>query len=952
MKRCVFGPRETPTAAIALRGVRLRCRLSGMSQRTTVEQTYVNLEREAIEAVYTFPLPESAAVCAFEVFTGDRVLTGEVEEVEKATEHYDDAIADGHGAFLAEQHRPDVFSVRVGNLLPRQAVTVRLTYVCPLERVDRAVRVAFPTTVAPRYVTATATDPLDAQVDGDALNPPHVLNVPYGLTMEVDVDLGRPLRRIVSPSHHINVANRDETRATVSLAGGLTEMDRDVVLSIELEKEHQPVVQVATGKHGESYLAVTFVPEFDVDELLDPEPSETIFVLDCSGSMQGDSISQATAALELCLRSLSPGDTFNVCRFGSTFDLLASEPLHYSEETLKRAVDYVGFAPDLGGTELYAALHAVMTPSPRVGRRRQVVVLTDGQVSNEPALLELARDLRLRNRVFSFGIGSAASAGLVKGLARATGGAAEFIAGNERIDDKVLRTFGRLTSPFVEDVSIDWDGCDVQTLAELPPVFDGDVMTVFGRAPGKAPRVVTLSCRAPSGPKRWSVPVPPAADDAGVIATMWARRTIQSLEDVNHLNQNRYRGGKKKSREEQTVVQLSKEFNLLSSLTAFVAVEHRSAELRNEGAPALRRIPVALASGWGGLATGKRCRGACGAYAMMAAGPANPAVDTIDKLADAMAEAPIEYHSAKRQRGALYHKAESLRESVPTPPSAAPAGGSAHTLDSTMKSLDRKTASNGSVGALSDAQGDASDDDATQAPLIALLDAVLTEAMRSGASDIHFESHQDHMTVRYRIDDQLVERDRIPHRFDRFVVRRLKAMAGIDRGQSVQPQKGRIRWSFDGGPVDFDVSVLPAEHGPSVVLHVQGYETVRHAASLRAILGLQQADGWFGWDRVHGGDDPADAALRRFGHDPAARFRATRRLVPPTSGPTWDPDRIARTVLVLALFHDHYQAENPLWRRAAQKAIRYVQHALGREAPEIKALIQAVRASATTDTPA
>src|SRR5688500_4712227 len=139
---------------IALRGVRLRCRLSGMSQRTTVEQTFVNLERRAIEAVYTFPLPESAAVCGFEVITGDRVLTGQVEEIETAVEKYDAAIGDGHGAFMVEENRADVFTVRVGNLKPGQAATIRLTYVCPLERVDRSIRVAFPTTIAPRYVSS------------------------------------------------------------------------------------------------------------------------------------------------------------------------------------------------------------------------------------------------------------------------------------------------------------------------------------------------------------------------------------------------------------------------------------------------------------------------------------------------------------------------------------------------------------------------------------------------------------------------------------------------------------------------------------------------------------------------------------------------------------------------------------------------------------------------------
>ena len=118
MKRCLFGPRTIEVDhRIALRGVRVGCRVSGMSQKTTIEQTYVNLEPDAIEAVYTFPLPESAAVCGFEVMTGERVLTGAIEEAERAIDRYEDAINAGDAAYMAEQNRPDVFTVRCGNQL-------------------------------------------------------------------------------------------------------------------------------------------------------------------------------------------------------------------------------------------------------------------------------------------------------------------------------------------------------------------------------------------------------------------------------------------------------------------------------------------------------------------------------------------------------------------------------------------------------------------------------------------------------------------------------------------------------------------------------------------------------------------------------------------------------------------------------------------------------------------
>src|SRR5690348_3137446 len=97
-----WGLKSADNAAIALRGVRFRSRLSALSHKTIVEQTFINSERRPIEAVYTFPLPENAAVCNFEIITGDRVLTGVIEETNRATEQYDQAVREGHGAFMLD----------------------------------------------------------------------------------------------------------------------------------------------------------------------------------------------------------------------------------------------------------------------------------------------------------------------------------------------------------------------------------------------------------------------------------------------------------------------------------------------------------------------------------------------------------------------------------------------------------------------------------------------------------------------------------------------------------------------------------------------------------------------------------------------------------------------------------------------------------------------------------
>ncbi|HYE19564.1 MAG TPA: VIT and VWA domain-containing protein [Tepidisphaeraceae bacterium] len=644
LEPAVGGPQlvtANPSDRIALRGVRLNCRVAGISATATVEQTFVNLEAKAIEAVYTFPLPDGAAVCGFEVVFFDKVFTGALEEADKAVERYDDAIAEGHGAYLVEQHRPDVFSVRVGNLKPRQAVTLRLTYVMDLEVVDRSIRLAFPTTIAPRYVTDSGTDPVDAMIDGEALNPPHVLSVPYGLTAEIQVDLGRMLRGVTSPTHSVVVKHEDmkhEEGASrhavlVTLAGGVAEMNRDLVLNLELAKEREPFALAATNAQGETFVALSFLPEFEEADLETTPSAEAVFVLDCSGSMQGESIRQASAALECCLRAMSAGDAFNVCRFGSNFEMLSPEPLVYSQATLGRALAFVNQGADLGGTELLAPLEAIFATRPAgKSAARNVVLLTDGQVSNEPAVIALARRKRSRNRIFTFGIGSACSQFLVSGLARVTGGAAEFIAPGERIEDKVLRTFGRLASPPVTDVEIDWGNADADVAPrELPPVFDGDGLRAFARLAGRVPETVTLKCVTPAGPREWSVRVGVARDGQDVLPRFWARAAIRAIED-EHAQAAHSSAVVSGSDAAKRMIALSLKYGVQCAKTSFVAVEHRSLEERNEGRPELRRVPIALAEGWGGVVAETAMGGsmmACAAPAacapMAMPSPAQPA---------------------------------------------------------------------------------------------------------------------------------------------------------------------------------------------------------------------------------------------------------------------------------------------------------------------------------------
>src|SRR5207237_76847 len=103
----------------------------------------------------------------------------------------------------------------------------------------------------------------------------------------------------------------------------------------------------------------------------------------------------------------------------------------------------------------------------------------------------------------------------------------------------------------------------------------------------------------------------------------------------------------------------------------------------------------------------------------------------------------------------------------------------------------------------------------------------ISEAVRSRASDIHIEPMKDRVRVRYRIDGECVERDRIPLRMKGPLISRLKIMAGIDIAEKRLPQDGRIKLTVDKAQIDFRVSTLPAYHGESVVLRILRPDSVR-----------------------------------------------------------------------------------------------------------------------------
>lgn len=603
--------------SVPLTGVRIDVRAHGVASAVTVSQRYVNREKVPVEAVYSFPLEEQAAVYAFEALVGDQLVVSEVMEKDKAFDEYDQAMAEGSGAYLFDQDRPNLFTASIGNLLPGQQAVVTVKYVARLERLGDQVRLKIPTTVAPRYIPEQQLREMDPS-EFDHLNPPTVPGgVPYGLTVKVSFHGASRVTIVECPSHPVRVSTKGK-KATVELSGPDVQLDRDIVVTFTMKDAGETALYVARDDCGDSILMLDVLPPRDADRA----PVEAVFLIDRSGSMTGSSIAQARAALLLALSSLHEGDRFNVVGFGSHVQSVFEGSVMYDDATLDQARSAVeAWHANLGGTEIMTPLRQILE-APAAELPRRMLVLTDGEVANEDACLALA-ELHPETTIFTIGVGYGASDHLVRGLARAGNGQAEFVHPGERIEAALMRQMARLTTAGLLEPRIDWGALepDLVAPAQLPPLYPGTPLTVFARVPASRrvgagdPQLsledssghaeVALTATGAEGAVRLSATASladAAADDA--IPRLFAREAIRDLEEgAGAAARGSQQRDRREARVKDAIVALATRYTLMSSHTSFVGVEQREGESSADLPPAeLRRISVALLTDWHGSA--------------------------------------------------------------------------------------------------------------------------------------------------------------------------------------------------------------------------------------------------------------------------------------------------------------------------------------------------------------
>lgn len=424
-------------------------KITGIIARTKLTQTFKNAGKDWVNGLYVFPLPENAAVDHLLMTVGERKIEGIIKEKSEAKKIYLQAKAEGKKASLVTQQRPNMFSNSIANIGPGETIEVSIEYQQKLDFDQQQYSLRFPMTITPRYLPSGAIkEPLPEPEFSHQQNP--------DIELQVNLHAGFEVNAIESEFHPITVKQLSDGSHHIQIAKN-SASNQDFVLNWGPELGAGPQSSHFTQQvNGDEYGLIMLLPPDKTKQHSQSPLREVIFVLDTSGSMEGDSIKQAKAALLLAIGQLKAKDNFNIIEFNSYAQNLWKSPKQANANNKDEAKHFVNSLSANGGTEMDSALKLAFSQPKTQGLTtlRQIVFITDGSVGNEESLMQLISNKLDNSRLFTVGIGSAPNSYFMSEAAKMGKGTFTYIGSVDQVQEKMLSLLTKLQHPAITDIEL------------------------------------------------------------------------------------------------------------------------------------------------------------------------------------------------------------------------------------------------------------------------------------------------------------------------------------------------------------------------------------------------------------------------------------------------------------------------------------------------------------------
>lgn len=525
-----------------------------------VQQVFRNPGSRELQGVYYFPLPTGATVKNFTMWVNGEPVGAELLEAERARDIYEEIVRRRIDPGLLEFVDHQLLRARIFPIPPGKERRIRVEYTQLLEHQNGLVRFVYP-------LRATSASPGST---------PRNTGVGNGVrAIQVKIKGSATLHNIYSPSHAVEIVQKDDHHALVSYESAETADADDFVLYYGLEDREFGLNWLCHKAAGDEdgYFMIMVSPKVRIPRSAILK-KDLVFVLDVSGSMAGEKIEQAKQALRDCITKLDDRDRFNILAFSSGVRLF-KERLVNAAEFRKAALDFVRALEAQGGTNINEALLTALDLKGGDAKTRFVVFITDGLptvgVTNVGEIRKSVARLNRKNfRIFTFGVGYDVNTHLLNGIARDNRGAAEYIEAEDDIERTISTFYERINHPVLSAIELDYGDVQVYDVypREIPDLFKGSQLTVLGRYKTSGRTVVRLRGALAEEERTFSYPVAFASVETqhDFLPRLWASRKIGYLMEQIQLN-----GFNEELRDE--IVALSTKYGVMTPYTSYLVRE-------------------------------------------------------------------------------------------------------------------------------------------------------------------------------------------------------------------------------------------------------------------------------------------------------------------------------------------------------------------------------------------
>lgn len=557
-----------PPVPLTVKYHRVRVQIDNQVAVTSIDQVFKNEYDVDLEGTYIFPLPGDASITDFAMYIDGTRISGEILDKDEARKVYEDIVRRMKDPGLLEYVGRNMFRARVYPVPKHGETRIEIKYTQTLKYVSGICKYVYP-------------------LNTERFSPKPLEEV----TISAEVKSKVPIKSIYSPSHRVDIIMK-QFQADVSYEEKHVKPDRDFILYYTVSEKDLGLNLLCYKNPAEDgYFLMLLSPGQLEGRTIN---KDIIFVLDTSGSMNGDKIRQAKDALRFCINNLRKGDRFNVIGFATGVIPYKHALTEVNEKSVNGALSFIDDFDAKGGTNINDALKSALRMFTGSGRPGMVVFLTDGEPTvGETGMKSILKNIEGANktgaRIFVFGVGYDVNSHLLDKIAETHRGLSEYVVPDENIEVKVSSFFSKISEPVLAETALNFGKIKTGEIYPLimPDIFKGTQLVLLGRYKNDGASAITLKGHVNGREQKFVYEgrFPDNDIENDFIPRIWASRKIGYL-----LSEVRLNGENRELIDE--IVRLSKKYGIMTPYTSLLILEEETDYeewgIRAEEAPAMK----------------------------------------------------------------------------------------------------------------------------------------------------------------------------------------------------------------------------------------------------------------------------------------------------------------------------------------------------------------------------